>query len=58
MDSAARTYVARGSRSELRYLTIGKAAGVLMAVVWTPRPPNIGIISARSTRRKERSPHG
>lgn len=47
------------SFDEGRFVTIGTdALGRILVVVYTPRPPNIRIISARKATRSERKEYG
>ncbi len=43
------------TRSEMRYLSIGRVDDHVITIVWTPRRGRIRIISARPASRKERS---
>jgi uncharacterized protein len=53
-DPTAYTYASNQSANEQRYVTVGSAKGVLMAVIFTLRGLAIRIISARVARRSER----
>ncbi len=44
--------------SELRYVTIGRSKGRLIAVISTPREGRLRIISARAARKRERDEYG
>lgn len=57
-DPNAFTYASHRAGDERRYVTVGVADGVLMAVVFTRRGPAIRIISARAARRSERESYG
>lgn len=43
---------------EARYVTIGMIDEILYTVIWTPRGNKRRIISARKTKKKERSIYG
>jgi len=57
-DPAAYTFASKQSLVEQRYVTVGSAKGVLMAVVFTIRGMVVRIISARAARRGERQRYG
>jgi uncharacterized DUF497 family protein len=58
LDPSARTYQSSRPNSEARYVKIGMARGMLIAVIFTRRREAIRIISARVARRSERNLYG
>lgn len=57
-DPIAYTYTSPRPASERRYVTVGRAGNLLIAVISTLRGQTIRIISARVARRKERQLYG
>jgi uncharacterized DUF497 family protein len=57
-DPAAYTYTSSRAAIERRYVTVGMAGNVMIAVICTLREETIRIISARAARRKERRLYG
>ena len=53
-DPAAYTFTSPHPAFERRYVTIGMAQGIVIAVISTLRGDTIRIISARAARREER----
>jgi uncharacterized DUF497 family protein len=58
LDPSARTYQSSRPSSEPRYIKVGMARGMLIAVIFTRRREAIRIISARVARRSERKLYG
>jgi uncharacterized DUF497 family protein len=58
LDPSARTYQSPRPNSEPRYIKVGMARGMLIAVIFTRRREAIRIISARVARRSERKLYG
>jgi uncharacterized DUF497 family protein len=57
-DPSQYTYRSPQELDEVRYISVGIARGVLMAVVFVKRNNRIRIISARTARRNEREFYG
>jgi uncharacterized protein len=57
-DPAAYTFASKQSIAEQRYVTVGSAKGVLMAVIFTLRGMIVRIISARAASHGERQRYG
>lgn len=57
-DTALILNVTRVEDGEDRFKILGMIDGVLHAVIYTPRPPNLRIISVRRASRKEREFYG
>ncbi len=53
-DPGQYTYRSNHPEHEVRYVTVGKMRGRIVAIVFTPRGPNLRIISARRARKIER----
>jgi uncharacterized DUF497 family protein len=58
LDPQQFTYRSPNRSGELRYVTVGKSQGLLLAVISTPREDKLRIISARMARRNERDQYG
>jgi uncharacterized DUF497 family protein len=58
LDPSARTYQSSRPHSEPRYIKVGMARGMLIAVIFTRRREAIRIILARVARRSERKLYG
>jgi hypothetical protein len=57
-DPKQYTYRSTARSSETRFVSVGTAAGSLIAVVFTWRGRTVRIISARAARRSERDKYG
>jgi uncharacterized protein len=57
-DPRQYTYRSPIDQQEERYVTVGLARGIVVAVVFVWRGNQIRIISARNTRRRERETYG
>jgi uncharacterized DUF497 family protein len=57
-DPRGFVYRVQEQQGEVRFVAVGAAKGVLVAVVFTERGENVRIISARAARRNERRQYG